>query len=286
MRNSIILSILAFINVIALSSCEKVIDIDLNESDNKLVIEGKINNQGECTVKLTQAKSYNQNNEFPGVTDAIVVIFDNQGNSDTLEQGIAGMYYSDQIIGTPGVTYSLNVNWNNQNYTSVCRMPELVQIDSLSLRKEVFFVDTTLITIIHFKDPANSNNYYRYLYSINDLSANTDYFVESDKFYNGLDVETRIPIFELSPNGGPGGGPGGPGGPGNPGPGPITPDTLKIEMWGIDKSMELYYRTLSATIDASSGQQAAPANPESNITGNALGYFSAYSISKASIVIE
>jgi hypothetical protein len=282
MRNSIIISAFAIINLLAFSSCEKVIDIDLNESDNKLVIEGKINNDGECTVKLSQVKNYNQDNEFPVITDAIVIINDNQGNLDTLEQGIAGMYYSEEIIGTPGVTYSLKVIWNNEVYTSTCRMPELVQIDSLSLRREVFFVDTTLITIVHFNDPANTNNYYRYRYSLNDLSINADYFVESDKFYNGLNVETRIPIFELNPNGGPSG----PGGPGNPGPGPITPDTIKVEMWGIDKSMELYYRTLSASIAAASGQQAAPANPESNITGNALGYFSAYSISKASIAIE
>jgi hypothetical protein len=281
MRNSIIISAFAIINLLAFSSCEKVIDIDLNESDNKLVIEGKINNDGECTVKLSQVKNYNQDNEFPGITDAIVIINDNQGNLDTLEQGIAGIYYSEEIIGTPGVTYSLKVIWNNEVYTSTCRMPELVQIDSLSLRREVFFVDTTLITIVHFNDPANTNNYYRYRYSLNDLSINTDYFVESDKFYNGLNVETRIPIFELNPNGGPGE----PGGPGNPGPGPIIPDTIKVEMWGIDKSMELYYRTLSSTIEAASGQQAAPANPESNITGGAIGYFSAYSISKASIAI-
>lgn len=282
MRNSIIKSIAAIIGVITLSSCEKVIDIDLNESDNKLVIEGKINNLGECSVKLSQVKNYDQDNEFPGVGDAIVVIYDDLGNLDTLEYDMEGRYYSEEIIGTPGVTYSLNIFWNNKTFTSVCKMPELVQIDSLSLRREVFFVDTTLITIVHFNDPGNVNNYYRYLYSVNDLSIN-NYFVESDKFYNGLKVETRIPIFELNPNGGAGGGPGGPG---NPGPGPVVPDTIKVEMWGIDKSMELYYRTLSASIDAASGQQAAPANPESNITGNALGYFSAYSISEASIIIE
>ena len=283
MRNSIIHSIFAIISVIALSSCEKVIDIDLNESDNKLIIEGKINNDGECSVKLSQVKNYNQDNEFPGVTDAIVVINDDQGNLDTLEQGIPGMYYSDEIIGTPGATYSLYVSWNNQVYTSVCRMPELVQIDSLTIRKEVFFVDTTTITIVHFNDPGAVNNYYRYLYTINS-TLNKDYNVESDRFYNGLTVETRIPIFNGGPNGGPGGG--GPGGPGNPGPGPLIPDTLRLEMWGIDQSMELYYRTLSTTIQAASGQQAAPANPKSNISGDALGYFSAYTISKASIVLE
>lgn len=281
MRNSIF-AVVSILGLISFSSCEKVIDIDLKESDNKLVIEGKLNNDGECTVKLTQVKNYDQDNEFPSVDNAIVVIFDNLGNLDTLEQGIAGMYYSEEIIGTPGVTYSLNVFWNNTNYTSVCKMPELVSIDSLSLRKEVFFVDTTLITIVHFKDPGNTNNYYRYIYSINDLKERNNYFVESDRFYNGLDVETRIPITELNS----GGGPSGPGGPGNPGPGPTISDTLRVEMWGIDQAMELYYRTLSASIDAASGQQAAPANPESNITGGALGYFSAYSISKATILIE
>jgi hypothetical protein len=104
MRNSIIKSIFAIIGVISLSSCEKVIDIDLKDSDNKLVIEGKINNLGECTVKLSQVKNYDQDNEFPSVNDAIVVIFDNNGNLDTLEQDTSGLYYSEEIIGTPGVT--------------------------------------------------------------------------------------------------------------------------------------------------------------------------------------
>ena len=51
-------------------------------------------------------------------------------------------------------------------------------------------------------------------------------------------------------------------------------DTLQIELDAIDKPLYDYWYTLNST--TLSSQTAAPANPPSNISNGALGYFSAY----------
>ncbi|MCW3126192.1 MAG: hypothetical protein JWO03_1850, partial [Bacteroidetes bacterium] len=52
-------------------------------------------------------------------------------------------------------------------------------------------------------------------------------------------------------------------------------DTIQMELDAIDKPVYEYFNTLNeSTINSLS---AAPANPPSNFSNNALGYFSAYS---------
>jgi hypothetical protein len=54
-------------------------------------------------------------------------------------------------------------------------------------------------------------------------------------------------------------------------------------MESVDSGVYTYLRTLQQTINQNS---ATPANPLSNITGGALGYFSAYSYSSQTVIIQ
>jgi hypothetical protein len=59
-------------------------------------------------------------------------------------------------------------------------------------------------------------------------------------------------------------------------------DQLCVELQCIDRGVFDYYNTLQQTVEQSS---ATPANPASNITGGALGYFSAHTINRRQIVV-
>ena len=63
-------------------------------------------------------------------------------------------------------------------------------------------------------------------------------------------------------------------------------DTLMIEFIEIDKGTYEYLKVLGEIASGANATSAAPGNPESNLVGNALGFFGAYAITNASIVIE
>ena len=71
MKNIISRFIISVFAASLFSSCEDVIDIPLKNSDSKIVIEAKINNEpGGCIVKLTRIVSYKEPNVFHAVIGA------------------------------------------------------------------------------------------------------------------------------------------------------------------------------------------------------------------------
>ena len=85
-----------------LSSCTKVINLELEKADAKYVIEGIITNEpSTCRVLLTQTNNFNDDNSFDKVENASVTIFDS-GTIVQLTQAAPGIYETKQINGTPG----------------------------------------------------------------------------------------------------------------------------------------------------------------------------------------
>ena len=62
-------------------------------------------------------------------------------------------------------------------------------------------------------------------------------------------------------------------------------DTFRIELMSLDKSTYGYYRTLSDLLYQNPFFGSTPANPNSNLSNGALGYFGACAISTRTIVI-
>lgn len=63
-------------------------------------------------------------------------------------------------------------------------------------------------------------------------------------------------------------------------------DFVFVELLSIDEATYEYYSTLGNAIASSSGskiQTKIPANPNSNISGNALGYFGAFTVRSDSV---
>jgi len=253
---------LLFITLI-FSSCEKVIDLKLNPSDSRLVIEAKMTNElGSCVVKLSRVINYDQANNYPKISNAIVSIDDN-GTTYLLTETSAGIYTKADMQGVPGHRYTLKVLVDGDEYTSTCIMPTMVQIDSLYSKYEVFFIDTNLTTYVAYQDPSGERNYYRFILSI----ANTvsdGFLLDNDTFYDGQYAEQNLFSFNSAYSSG---------------------DTIKVELWSIDAAIYKYFSTLSSIIGGQSGQLAAPANPSSNINGGAMGYFNVYGVSRRETLV-
>ncbi|HEX8517208.1 MAG TPA: DUF4249 domain-containing protein [Bacteroidia bacterium] len=257
-----IISILFVPLLAALTSCEKVIDIDLNSASPKIVIEGGLNDSGPCHIRITKTKNFSENNDFEGISNAFVTITDNMGNRDTLLHTGNGVY-EKALTGTPGRTYSLNVNVEGEIFTSVSEMPQPVNIDSLYTINFTGFNDTIKIITADYFDPAGVKNWYRFLLTVN-KGAKENIIINNDEFSDGRPSQQSI-FYRAD------------------GEGLKTGDSVMVEMQCIDKSVYHYFFTLEQTISQSA---AAPTNPVSNIKGGALGYFSAHTHNLRSMRIQ
>lgn len=246
-----------------LTSCEKVIEVDLNTASPKYVIEAAVtNSHGPNRVRLTKTKKFDENNDFEGVSTAEVTIADDAGNTETLTYTVQGVYETSELVGIPGRTYFLTVNIGGKTFTAASVMPALVRLDSLYLETFTIFSDTIKVPTVKYKDPPGIRNFYRHILYVNNAKAESLY-ISTDERNNGRQIEKALPYSGDD--------------------GLKAGDIITIEMQTIGKAIYDFYFSLDQTKSQSA---ATPANPVSNINGGALGYFSAHSTQTKTFVVK
>lgn len=263
MKKNILYFVLLVSIAFAGTSCTKNINLNLNNDIGRLVIEGNLTNvSGPQYVKLSRNVAFSATNTYPPVTGALVTISDSLGDNYTLTEGPAGTYVVNNMAGISGITYTMNVVTGGQTYTARSTMPGLVPLDSIGIQNEPGR-DHRRQAVVYFHDPAGVANQYRFVEYINGAEV-PDFFAFNDQFNNGKDVGDVLRQIDVDINPG---------------------DTVTVEMQCIDPTMFTYWFTLEQEGGDNLGQQtAAPSNPPNNITPVALGYFSAHTTQRKSIV--
>jgi hypothetical protein len=243
-----------------LTQCQKVINVNLNSASPAIVIVGNVNDQpGPYIVTVSQTVNFSDNNTFPPVSGAFITIADNAGTTDTLVESPPGTYNTKKLAGVDGRTYTLKVIANGQTYTSTSTMPQAVPFDTLFLVQRIGFRDTNLYVQAGFQDPASETNYYRFVETIN-YSIQSKIFVLDDEYSNGRYINyTLRSDSSLKPG-----------------------FIVSVEMQCIDPGTYQYFNTFR---EATGSTNLTPANPVSNISNNALGYFSAHTSLYKTLVV-
>jgi Domain of unknown function (DUF4249) len=255
--------------LLMLSSCEKVVDIDLNEVQKKYVIEGVVTDvSGISKVLISQTKNFDEDNSFAGVSGARVTMKEDGGTTAVFTETTPGTYEEPIYRGRPGKTYTLTVRIGNQTFTAKSTMPQRVELDSIFVTDEFLFSDTRKIVNAMYKDPAGRGNSYRFIQYVNDHKVE-QIFIQNDEYTDGRNVVSKLFYFtdddddESNVKSG---------------------DELRIDMLCIDPTVYKYWFSLFRSATGNSGQ-ATPANPVSNIEGGALGYFSAHTQQTRTMVV-
>jgi len=258
--------LVAAIVLIAASSCQKVIDIKVDNAATQLVIEGNVTNSTIIqTVKISQSVPFTNTNTFPPVSGATVSIADNKGNTYKLtETAIPGTYGSPKFAGRVGFIYTVTVITNGVTYTGSSTMPALVNFDQLTYRDDFFNNSLTKLMSVHFQDPPNVPNQYRFVMYVNSVQVKT-IFDASDTFTDGGYVDLDLYQNDIKIKIG---------------------DTVRVEMQCIDKNIFTYWYSLSQQDSNGGGNSTTPSNPPSNLNNNALGYFSAHTSQTQTVVIN
>ncbi|SHE37485.1 protein of unknown function [Mariniphaga anaerophila] len=260
------ISFLAGVCVMCLSGCEKVIDVDLNDANPQIVIEGNLSfDDAALEVKVTKTGSYFGKEAAETVDDVYVFLENEAGKKvDAFPLG-QGLYKIEFYPVRRNEEYTLHVETETKNYVAKSKIPAPVAIDSLSYsyQQEVKFFDGGYRILLYFSDPPDEKNYYRAkVYKNGELQNETsDIIVFDDSGLDGrvIQVTLRGQVFEHG-------------------------DTARVEMFSIDENAWVYFSTFREMANTNPGSPA-PSNPVSNFSNGALGYFSAWSVSEKQIII-
>ncbi|HEY4967781.1 MAG TPA: DUF4249 domain-containing protein [Puia sp.] len=244
-----------FIAGLFICSCTKVISVNLNDASPNIVIEGVVNNNpGPYQVKISQTVNFSDPNVFPPVVGATVTITDStSGLTDLLIENSPGTY-TTQILpqGRSGHTYQLSVSVNGQTFTASSTMPNLVAFDSLTFYSSSTFGTDRTNAVANFQDPASVANYYTFTEYVNGRQ-NDQTFNFSDRLSDGLYIRRQLFNDSTYIQSG---------------------STVNVDMHCVDQAVWSYFNTLGQA-KGNNSQSVSPANPVSNISNKALGYFSA-----------
>ncbi len=262
-------SLLIIFPVISLlvTGCEKIIDVDLNDANPTIVIEGNLSmNDSSVNVLLSETGSYFGDGQLRKVSGAIVNLEDNEGNLFQVDEKEEGLYINDQVNARPGGHYKLSVSYKGTEYSAVSFLNPPVRIDSAGYERSErtrFYEEGYRINIF-FEDPPGKENYYRInVYKNGELmSASNDLIVFDDSGIDGKIVQVKLRGQRFN-----------------------THDRAYLEMCAIDKPVWRYFSTLRDVANLNPGSPA-PANPISNFNNGALGYFSAWSYDTKFIIIK
>lgn len=249
-----------------LCSCEEVIDLKLTGKEAKYVVEGTITNvAGDCAILISKTKNFDDDNQFIGVSGAVVTI-ENNGMITTLPETSPGVYKSETYVGTPGQTYKLSIVAEGNTFTGTSTMPAVVPFEDFYMKPADFDKERT-DAFVKFKDPLETKNFYWFELYVNDKRQRY-YSVMNDDYTPGQEVNTTVTFENITDD--------------------ETKDLkkgdeLSVNMHCVDEAAYLYLFTLNNAEGSDFG--ASPANPVSNLTGGALGVFSAHTVQKRSLII-
>ena len=253
----------ALLLLLTATGCEKVVDLKLNTTAANVVIEANLADDNRpCQVSLVTSANYRETNVFPPVTGAKITLADNAGGLETLRETSPGQYMGSSLRGVPGRAYTLRVETGGSAYVAVSTLPRVVPFDALTAESNNAGFEKAIEAVVDYVDPPGLGNSYLFRQYRNGR-LNPAIFPQNDKFTDGRAQHYALRNFM--------------GGDAQAADVLVSGDSLTVEMQNIDPAVYEYFRTLNQILSSDPGFATTPANPTSNFSGGALGYFSAHS---------
>jgi hypothetical protein len=251
---------ISLILVLMFTGCEETIDLDLDQMEERIVIEAVVSDRaGMSNVRLSFTENIYKRSPAKKAVGAVVTLSDDLGNSEVLGEVQPGLYAPTKIQGIINREYKLNVAFEGVNYSAVSRMPEPMALDSVRTEVsgfDIFFGRSVTLTYYLTNKPGVQEFCVIRAYSPGEGTFHWD--VYSDKNSDGRQAALRGPSFSASGT------------------------SVRVEVISIDKATYEYLRALEEVSGENGFElpdmlRSNDYNPKSNISNDALGYFSAQS---------
>ena len=261
-------------------SCTERIDVKLDGNYTRLVVDGSVSTDTMAhKVVLSMTSDYFYNKPPEMVTGASVTVTDG-ALIQVLTEGLPGVYSTDPaFFGVAGHTYNLNIVLSDPiggyaDYTASSTLKPVASLDSIGLEYHDEWEAYTYWYVNGYLQDPLTTDYYRCLISKNSqLITDTliEWYVTDDKFFNGNYLSGAVIGYleqyyadEFIAAG----------------------DTVTAEINGIENEYATFIWDAQAELWGSNPLFSGPrANIKGNISNGAIGFFAAYSITRASVIV-
>ncbi len=251
------------------SSCEDVIEVDLNDAAPRLVIEANMykwkTGESSALVKLTTTAPF-FDNEIPVVSNAEVKLTNQNGQEyrfDYINNGLYGSSFSPE----PNVDYTLLITYEGETYTSTEKLYTTSQLEYVEQKNDGGFLGEDIELKVFYNDPAAEKNFYFFegLCEKGDILS-----VYKDEFFNGNLIFAYYVVKDVEPG-----------------------DEVVFYLYGTS---ERFYNFMYVLLQQTGGQggpfQTQPATVRGNIVNLnnpdnfPLGYFRVSEVSTLTYIVE
>lgn len=270
-----------------LSSCEKTVSFQLNNSETKkLVVDGQIETGKPPIVFLTNAigvtDPLNLNTVLNSIVrGAIVEVSDATRTIQLIEQNNSYQVapQDSNFVGVPGQIYKLKIQYLGKVYEASTKIPIVKSLDSIWSVKRINAggPDSNEVNIFaRYTDPDTLGNYVRYFTKRNKEPFFTGRnSVYNDEVINGNGIDVRIEkgydkINDTSTKKF-----------GNF----IIGDTVQVKWCAIEKAVYNFWNTLEFSTNSVGNPFSSPSAIMSNISNGALGVWAGYGTSFKTIIV-
>ncbi len=257
------------------SSCEEVVDVDLDNAEPKLVIDayikwkkGTAGNEQEIRLSMT-APYFSEN--VPAVSGAVVTVANSTGTifNFTEETG-TGIYRCNDFIPVLNDEYFLTVFYDGQTYSASEILKPAPDITLIEQNNEGGFTGEEIEVRAFFTDNGATDDFYLFRFDP-EYYAIPYYEVVEDRFFNGNQIFALYSDEDMA-----------------------SGDELKISIFGIS---ERYYNYMNILTSISGGNGGSPfQSPPATVRGNIvnttnqsdypLGFFAISEVDEETYLVE
>ncbi len=276
-----------------LSSCEREVSFNLGDAQDKIVVEGTIENGQFPIVRFSKSIGFFSKIDLKTFSesflhDAVMTVSDGSKSVALKEyaltfDSLSFFIYSIDTAdvnallfkGEVGKSYDLKIEYKGKTYTSTTTIPELVPLDSVWAQAppvdEIPEEHPNVMEIFaRYTDPPTRGNKARYFTSTNGGQFLSPlYSVYDDDVVNGTTVDitlsagmNRMDSLDFTTYGY-----------------VLKGDTVILKWCNIDDQTFSFWRTLEYSYGANGNPFASPVKISTNISNGALGIWQGYASS-------
>lgn len=249
--------LLLLLTISLLTSCEDVIDVDLNTSPSKLVIEASIDwekgtDGSQQIIKLKTTTSY-YSTTLPVVSGATIFVTNSTDDVfNFIETSTLGNYVCENFVPEINEIYTLNINNNGELYTATEKLYSVPSIAGNIEQNNEGGSNSDVIEVKFFyQDDGSEDNFYMNGFE-SQRTPFPEYSTVSDKLFQGNQM---YGVFHNENT--------------------VIGDAIDIKLYGISNRYYNYMFKLLEAADGGGISSTIRGNiiNQTNSTNYALGYF-------------